>query len=74
MPDDNKPFSQSYVVRTTLRNINKQIDLSIRKTIERINEFKGDQSKSEEIFITIAKLNTIRKQINALQLDGMVNK
>jgi hypothetical protein len=62
-----KPFSMDYVLRTTAKHMRKSIDISIRKTFERIPEFADDQQKSQEIFKALASLHTMRKQINAFQ-------
>lgn len=64
-----KPFSQGYVLRTTSKHIRKSIDISIRKTFERVAEFDGNQEKSQEIFKTLALLHTMRKQVDDFQLQ-----
>ena len=58
-----KPFSQEYVLRTTTKHVIKSIDISIRKTFERIEEFSGDHEKSQEIFKTLVLLNTMRRMV-----------
>jgi len=58
-----RPFSCSYVIRTTVKHMKKNIDISIRKTFERIKEFDGDQIKSQEVFKTLSMLHTLRKEI-----------
>lgn len=63
-----KPFSMGYVLRTTAKHMRKSIDISIRKTYERIKEFEGDQAKSQEIFKTLAQLHAMRKQLDDFQL------
>ena len=62
-----KPFSMSYVLRTTAKHMRKSIDISIRKTIERVEEFAEDQEKSSEIFKTLGHLHKMREQIDAFQ-------
>lgn len=62
-----KPFSQGYVLRTTAKHMRKSIDISIRKTFERIKEFEGNQEKSQEVFNTLAHLHTMRKQLDDFQ-------
>lgn len=57
-----------YVLRTTAKHMRKSIDISIRKTYERIKEFEGDQAKSQEIFKTLAQLHAMRKQLDDFQL------
>jgi hypothetical protein len=67
---ENKPFSMGYVLRTTAKHMRKSIDISIRKTFERISEFDGNQAKSEEIFKTLAVLHTMRKQLDDFQASN----
>jgi hypothetical protein len=62
-----KPFSQGYVLRTTAKHMRKSIDISIRKTFERIKEFEGNQEKSQEVFNTLAHLHAMRKQLDDFQ-------
>jgi gas vesicle protein len=66
-----KPFSQGYVLRTTAKHMRKSIDISIRKTFERIKEFADNQEKSQEVFKTLSQLHSLRKQVDDFQL---VNK
>ena len=66
--NQNKPFSMGYVLRTTAKHMRKSIDISIRKTFERIKEFEGDQVKSQEVFKTLAQLHAMRKQLDDFQL------
>lgn len=56
-----KPFSMDYVLRTTVKHIRKSIDISIRKTFERIAEFDGNQEKSQEVFKTLTALHAMRQ-------------
>lgn len=68
-----KPFSMGYVLRTTAKHMRKSIDISIRKTFERIPEFEGNPSKSQEIFKTLAVLHTMRKQLDDFQANNSEN-
>lgn len=68
-----KPFSVGYVLRTTAKHMRKNIDISIRKTFERIPEFAEDQGKSQEIFKTLAFLHTMRKQLDDFQAQHSDN-
>jgi hypothetical protein len=68
MDNEDKPFSQGYVLRTTAKHMRKSVDISIRKTFARIAEFAGDQEKSKEVFGTLAMLHTMRKQLDDFQL------
>jgi len=65
-----KPFSQAYVLRTTAKHMRKSIDISIRKTFERVADFADDQEKSEEVFKTLAVLHALRAQIDDFQLKN----
>jgi len=62
-----KPFSMGYVLRTTAKHMRKSIDISIRKTFERVSEFADDRVKSEEVFKTLSFLHTMRKQLDDFQ-------
>jgi hypothetical protein len=66
--ENTKPFSQAYVLRTTAKYMRKQIDVSIRKTFERMAEFDGNQEKAAEVFSTLANLHSMRKQVDDFQL------
>jgi hypothetical protein len=67
-----KPFSKSYVLRTTTKHMRKSIDISIRKTFERIKEFSNEgetpsEEKSREVFETLQFLHRMRKDLDDLQ-------
>jgi hypothetical protein len=61
-----KPFSREYVLQKTARYMLKSINLSIKKTMDRMVEFKDDHSKSNEIFITLAELQGLKQQIEKM--------
>ena len=65
--DQQNPFSMGYVLRTTAKHMRKSIDISIRKTFERVSEFADNKEKSEEIFKTLAFLHQMRKQLDDFQ-------
>jgi hypothetical protein len=65
--DSLKPFSMGYVLRTTAKHMRKSIDISIRKTFERVPEFADDQVKSVEVFKTLSFLHNMRKQLDDFQ-------
>ena len=72
MADHDKPFSQAYVLRTTAKHIRKSIDISIRKTSERIKEFASDgvnpdPVKSRAVFDTLTFLHKMRRDLDDLQ-------
>lgn len=64
---EQRPFSMGYVLRTTAKHMRKSIDISIRKTFERVSDFAGNQDKSQEVFKTLAFLHTMRKQLDDFQ-------
>ena len=62
-----KPFSIGYVLRTTAKHMRKSVDISIRKTFERVGEFEGDLDKSKEVFQTLSTLHQMRKTLDDFQ-------
>lgn len=68
MTEELKPFSMGYVLRTTAKHMRKNVDISIRKTFERIAEFANNQEKSREVFEALSKLHAMRKQIDDFQV------
>jgi hypothetical protein len=61
------PFSQGYVLRTTAKHMRKSIDISIRKTFDRKEEFVDNPEKAMEVFQTLSILHTMRKQLDEFQ-------
>jgi hypothetical protein len=59
-----KPFSKGYILRTTVRHCHKAIDMSIRKTFDRIPEFADDETKTREAFDTLNVLHVFKKLID----------
>jgi hypothetical protein len=64
-----KPFSMGYVLRTTAKHMRKSVDISIRKTFERMPEFAENQEKSTEVFETLAQLHSMRKMLDDFQIQ-----
>jgi len=62
-----KPFTLAYVLRTTLKHQRKAIDVSIRKTFERIKDFEKDSPKAREVFETLAYLHRMRNDLDDFQ-------
>ena len=73
MEQKQKPFSTGFVLRTTAKHMRKSIDISIRKTSERIAEFANDIEKSREVFETLTMLHAMRKQLDDFQLENKEN-
>ena len=67
MTEMQKPFSKDYVIRITARHMKKSIDISLKKTVERIGEFSEDKEKSVEIFETLSFLHDMKRQIDEFQ-------
>jgi len=67
---EQKPFNMSHVLRTTAKHMRKSIDISIRKSFERLPEFSGNPEKSQEVFRTLAYLHKMRKQLDDFQADN----
>jgi hypothetical protein len=63
MADNKVPFDMPYVMKTTFRHMIKSIDISLDKTVGRIEEFDSDSEKSTEILQTISYLSLVRKSL-----------
>lgn len=70
---EEKPFSKSYVLRTTAKHMRKAIDVSIRKTFDRVGEFANDPVKSAEIFQTLSSLHTMRRNLDDFQAANIAD-
>lgn len=62
-----KPFSKLFVLQTTARHMRKSIDVSIRKTLERVQDFSDDEAMSAEIFETLCDLHSMKKNLDDFQ-------
>lgn len=60
---EQKPFSMDFVLNITKRHMRKAVDISIRKTFERLPEFVNDEVQSKEVFKTLGSLHTLRKSL-----------
>jgi hypothetical protein len=65
-----RPFSKSFVMRTTLRHMRRSIDISIRKSFERFQDFDEDSSTGREIMETLSVLHTMRKMLDDFQRNN----
>jgi gas vesicle protein len=59
-----------YVLRTTAKHMRKSIDISIRKTFDRVAEFDGNAEKSKEVFDTLSVLHDMRKRLDDFQSEN----
>jgi len=69
MPDDQaaKPFDTGYVMRTTAKHCRRDIDISIRKTYDRVQDFPADSPQSREVFKALGALHAFRKMLDDFQ-------
>jgi hypothetical protein len=73
MPEITKgnPFSMEFVLKTTTKHMRKSIEISIKKTSDRLVEFAGvDEAKSVEVFQTMLALNMMKKNLNDSQANA----
>lgn len=66
MNNTQKPFSQEYVIKTTARHMKKCIDISLKKTYDRIAEFDSNSQMSTEILNTLSTLNSMSRAIDSI--------
>lgn len=67
MVDDKPPFSKSFVMKTTFRHMRRSVDISIRKSFERFQDFDKDSEVGREIMETLSVLHTVRKVLDDFQ-------
>jgi len=65
---ETKPFDISFVLKATVGHMRKSVDISLRKTFDRVAEFDGNLEKSAEVFRTLSVLHNMRKQLDEFQL------
>jgi hypothetical protein len=68
MSDNLAPFSKAYVLKTTSRHMRRSIDISIRKTFDRMKDFAEDNSKKTEVMETLDCLHKMRKMLDDFQM------
>jgi len=64
MENNSKPFSLNYVLKATKTHMRKCVDISIRKTVERIAEFDSNNEMSKEVFNTLATLYALKRSLD----------
>jgi len=57
-------------MRTTMRHMRRSVDISIRKSFERFQDFDNDSETGKEIMETLSVLHTIRKMIDDFQEEN----
>jgi len=65
-----KPFSKSFVMRTTFRHMRRSVDISIRKSFERFQDFDQNSKIGREIMETLSTLHTVRKLLDDFQANN----
>jgi hypothetical protein len=63
----NKPFSNDYVVKETLKHMQASIAISTQKTIARLQEFQGQPEKMKEIMATLSNLGRLNSMIESIR-------
>jgi hypothetical protein len=63
----NKPFSNDYVVKETLKHMQASIAISTQKTIARLQEFQGQNDKMKEIMTTLSNLGRLNSMIESIR-------
>ena len=65
-----KPFSKTFVMRTTFRHMRRSVDISIRKSFERFQDFDNDSAMGREIMETLDVLHKVRKMLDDFQVNN----
>ena len=65
-----KPFSKTFVMRTTFRHMRRSVDISIRKSFERFQDFDNESHMGKEIMETLSVLHTVRKMLDDFQANN----
>lgn len=67
---NDKPFSKTFVMRTTFRHMRRSVDISIRKSFERFQDFEEGSTEGRECFETLSVLHTCRKMLDDFQANN----
>jgi len=65
--DDKPPFSKAFAMKTTFRHMRRSVDISIRKSFERFQDFDKNSEAGKEIMETLSVLHTVRKVLDDFQ-------
>ena len=57
-------------MRTTFRHMRRSVDISIRKSFERFQDFENDSDTGKEIMETLSVLHTVRKIMDDFQEEN----
>jgi hypothetical protein len=65
-----KPFIKTFVMRTTFRHMRRSVDISIRKSFERFQDFDNESAMGKEIMQTLDTLHKVRKMLDDFQANN----
>lgn len=68
MANVHRPFSSSYVVQLTVKNMQNAVTTSINKTAARIAEFENDPEKSKEVLTALSQLHKMKQGLDDFKL------
>jgi len=57
-------------MRTTFRHMRRSVDISIRKSFERFQDFDQNSEAGKEIMETLSLLHTVRKMLDDFQASN----
>jgi len=57
-------------MRTTFRHMRRSVDISIRKSFERFQDFDNESHMGKEIMETLSVLHTVRKMLDDFQANN----
>jgi Fe-S-cluster formation regulator IscX/YfhJ len=60
MPNNKPVFSGEYVMNVTYQHMIRAVDISLRKTIARLDEFEDDNEGGADVLRTLSHLNKLR--------------
>jgi len=63
----NKPFSNDYVIKETLKHMQSSVAISTQKTIARLSEFQEQPEKVKEVMTTLANLGKLNSMIESIR-------
>jgi len=67
-----RPFTYSYVIKITIKNMMECVSKSIDKTYERIPELADNRQASNDIFLALATLQRIKLVL--IELENTYSK
>lgn len=65
-----KPFSKTFVMKTTFRHMRRSVDISIGKSFERFQDFDNNSKAGREIMETLSTLYTVKKILDDFQKNN----